>query len=30
MTFKEALLLAVVTSVVGPVLVALIRHFFKF
>jgi hypothetical protein len=30
MTFKEALLLAVMTSVVVPVLVALIRHFFKF
>ncbi|PSR47819.1 small toxic polypeptide ldrD [Kluyvera genomosp. 2] len=30
MTLNEALALAVVTSIVGPLVVALIRHFFKF
>ena len=30
MTLNEALVLAVVTSIVGPIVVALVRHFFKF
>ncbi|BBQ81770.1 hypothetical protein WP3W18E02_02990 [Klebsiella sp. WP3-W18-ESBL-02] len=30
MTLNEALLLAVVTSIVGPMVVALVRYFFKF
>ena len=30
MTLNEALVLTVVTSIVGPIVVALVRHFFKF
>ena len=30
MTLNEALVLAVVTSIVGPLVVALVRHFFRF
>jgi hypothetical protein len=30
MTLNEALVLVVVTSIVGPIVVALVRHFFKF
>ena len=30
MTLNEALVLAVVTSIVGPIVVALVRHFLKF
>ena len=30
MTLNEALVLAVVTSIVGPQVVALVRHFFRF
>ncbi len=30
MTLNEALVLAVMTSIVGPLVVALVRHFFRF